>query len=255
MKILLTGQRGYLGSHVHRFLLRKYGDGVVALDEDKSSLDAYRTSVENCIDDQKFTNIIHIGGASSTTDDCETCFQWNYRATQILSKMTNPDAHFMYFSSCAANDPVTTPYGFSKRAASDWLFDNRDKVCVFVPYNIFGKEVGRTKKFSIPENIVRRQVTYVSKPFVRDFIHIDDCLRMVEKALANQVHGVFEMGTGSGFDFDELCKIGGVDLSPLPCLRPGCEDYPVVGPADRVAKSPYMPTEIHVKDWIERQCK
>ena len=29
----------------------------------------------------------------------------------------------------------------------------------------------------------------------------------------------------------------------------------VVGPADRVAKSPYMKTEIDVKDWIERQCK
>ena len=77
---------------------------------------------------------------------------------------------------------------------------------------------------------------------------------MVEKALADQAHGVFEMGTGVGFDFDELCEIGGVDLSPLPCIRPGCEDYPVVGPADRVAKSPYMPTEIDVKDWIERQC-
>ena len=255
MRILITGHRGYLGSHLHRFLLQNYRDAeIIALDEDKMNLHAYEASVKCCVDGKSFSHIIHAGAASSTTVSCVEAFDWNYRATQILSDRVNGDAHFIFFSSCAANDPVTTPYGFSKRAASDWLFDNRDKVCVFVPYNIFGKEVGRIKKFSIPENIVRRQVTYVSKPFVRDHIHIDDCLRMVEKALADQAHGVFEMGTGSGFDFDELCKIGGVDLSPLPCIRPGCEDYPVVGPADRVAKSPYMPTEIHVKDWIERQC-
>jgi nucleoside-diphosphate-sugar epimerase len=254
MKILLTGQRGYLGSHIHRFLLQNYRDAeVIAFNEDKSSMGAYRDSVDRYVG-AEFTHVIHAGAASSTTVSCQEAFDWNYRATQILAESVNADVHFIFFSSCAANDPVTTPYGFSKKAASDWLFDNRDKVCVFVPYNIFGKEVGRTKKFSIPENIVRRQVTYVTKPFVRDYIHIDDCLRMVEKAIADQACGVFEMGTGIGFDFDELCKIGGIDLRPLPCIRPGCEDYPIVGPAPRVAKSPYMPAEVHVKDWIERQC-
>ena len=254
MKILITGHRGYLGSHIHRFLLQNYRDAeVIAFNEDKSSMGAYRDSVDRCVDTE-FTHVIHAGAASSTTVSCQDAFDWNYRATQILAEYVNPDAYFMFFSSCAANAPVTTPYGFSKWAASDWLFDNRDKVCVFVPYNIFGKEVGRTKKFSIPENIVRRQVTYVTKPFVRDYIHIDDCLRMVEKVLADQPHGVFEMGTGSGFDFDELCKIGGIDLRPLPCIRPGCEDYPIVGPAPRVAKVPYIATQIGVKDWIERQC-
>ena len=255
MKILLTGQRGYLGSHLYRFLLTTYRDAeVIVLEEDKSDMVAYRESVDRCVQTE-FTHVVHAGAAASTTEACETCFDWNYKATQILSEYLNPDVYFMFFSSCAANAPVTTPYGFSKRAASDWLFDNRDKVCVFVPYNIFGKEVGRIKKFSIPENIVRRQVTYISKPFVRDYIHIDDCLRMVEKALADQACGVFEMGTGVGFDFDELCKIGGIDISGLPCYRPGCEDYPIVGPADRVAKLPYMKMEIDVKDWIERQCK
>ena len=255
MKILITGHRGYLGSHLHRFLLQNYRDAeIIALDEDKTNLHAYEASVKCCVDGKSFSHIIHAGAASSTTVSCLEAFDWNYRATQILSDHVSEDAHFIFFSSCAANDPVTTPYGFSKRAASDWLFDNRDKVCVFVPYNIFGKEVGRIKKFSIPENIVRRQVTYVSKPFVRDYIHIDDCLRMVEKAIADQSHGVFEMGTGVGFDFDELCKIGGVDISVLPCIRPGCEDYPIVGPAPRVAKSPYIATQIGVKDWIERQC-
>ena len=64
--------------------------------------------------------------------------------------LITPTRTSFIFSSCAANDPVTTPYGFSKRAASDWLFDNRDRVCVFVPYNIFGKEVGQDKEVFDP---------------------------------------------------------------------------------------------------------
>lgn len=253
MKILLTGQRGYLGSHLHRFLLTTYREAeVTVLTEDKLNLNAYRVSVESCVNGKDFTHIIHAGAGSSTILPCDDAFEWNYRATQILSKYVSRDAHFMFFSSCAANDPVTTPYGFSKRVASEWLFEYRDNVCVFIPYNIYGKEVGRQKKFSIPENIVRGQVTYITKPFVRDYIHIDDCCNMVKRAIDDKACGVFEMGTGVGYDFDELCKIGGIDLSPLPCIRPGCDDYPVVGPADRVAKSPYIPTEIKVKNWIER---
>ena len=209
MKILLTGHRGYLGSHIHRFLLLEYQDAeVIVWEEDKSSIKAYRESVVNCAikHDFSFSHVIHAGAASSTTVSCQDAFDWNYRATQELAIIVKSE-HFIFFSSCAANDPVTTPYGFSKRAASDWLFDNCDKLCVFIPYNIYGREVGRQKKFSIPENIVRQQVDYVSKPFIRDYIHIQDCLQMVKKGVDESACGVFQMGTGVGYDFDELCEI------------------------------------------------
>lgn len=252
MRILLTGHRGYLGSHIHRFLLLEYRDAeVVVLEEDKSDMNAYIKSIHACVNIKKFTHIIHAGAASSTTVSCQDAFDWNYRATKILSSSSGSDAYFMFFSSCAANHPVTTPYGFSKRAASDWLFDNRKKVCVFIPYNIFGKEIGRTKKFSNPEYIVRRQVTYVVKPFVRDYIHIDDCLRMVKKAIDEEMDGVLEMGTGIGYDFDKLCEFGGLDVSELPHICPGHEKYPVVGPAQRVAVSPFIKPTISVEEWIE----
>ena len=252
MKILLTGHRGYLGSHIHRFLLLEYWDAeVVVLEEDKSSMQAYRESIVNCAIGHEFSHVIHAGAASSTTVSCQDAFDWNYRATQELAIIVK-FAHFIFFSSCAANDPVTTPYGFSKRAASDWLFDNCDNLCVFIPYNIYGDEVGRTKKFSNPENVVRRQVGYVTKPFIRDYIHVQDCLRMVKKAIDEEAQGTFQMGTGVGYDFDELCEIGNIDISGLPCIRPGHEKYPIVGPADRVAKQPFMKTEICAKEWIKK---
>ena len=255
MRILLTGHRGYLGSHIHRFLLLEYRDAeVIVLEEDKSSMEAYRESIVfGEVSAHNYTHIIHVGAASSTTVSCQDAFDWNYRATQCLSELIelDPSAHFIFFSSCAANDPVTTPYGFSKRAASDWLFNNRKNVCVFIPYNIFGCEVGRQKKFSIPENIVRRQVDYVTKPFIRDYIHIQDCLRMVKKGIDESACGVFQMGTGVGYEFDELCEIGNIDISELPCIRPGHEKYPIVGEASRVAVSPFMETKICVRDWIK----
>ena len=252
MRILLTGHRGYLGSHIHRFLSLEYRDAeVIVLEEDKSSVKAYIDSIRACVGTSEFTHVIHAGAASSNTVSCQEAFDWNYQATIFLSRGVNPDAHFMFFSSCSANDPVTTPYGFSKRAGGDWLSYHRKKVCVFVPYNIFGREVGRQKKFSNPEYVVRRQVDYVTKPIVRDYIHIQDCLRMVKKAVDESAHGIFEMGTGVGYDFDELCKFGGIDTSELPLICPGHEKYPAIGPAPRVSESPFMDTEICAKEWIE----
>ena len=252
VKILLTGHRGYFGSHIHRFLLLEYrGAEVVVLEEDKSGIQNYISSIRCCVGKQKFTHVIHAGAASSTTVSCRDAFDWNYQATIYLSRGVNPDAHFIFFSSCAANDPVTTPYGFSKRASVDWLSYHREKVCVFTPYNIYGDEVGRQKKFSNPEYVVRRMVDYVTKPIVRDYIHVQDCLRMVKKAIDESAHGIFEMGTGVGYDFDELCKFGGINTSELPLIRPGHEKYPIVGPAPRVAKSPFIETQWCVKEWIE----
>ena len=250
MKLLLTGHRGYIGSHIHRFLLMNYRDAeVVVLDDDRQSMDAYRKSIPSA----DFSHVIHAGAFSSTTEDCADCFEWNYRATQVLSEAINPEAHFIFLSSCAGNDPVTTAYGFSKRAAADFLRNNRDKYTIFIPYNVYGNEVGRTKKFSNPEYIVRRQIWGISKPFVRDYIHIDDCLRMIAAAIDKEVIGTYEMGAGVGYDFDQLCEFGKIDLSDVPVYEPGHEKYPIVGPADRVAKSPFLEPTVCVKEWIERQ--
>ena len=98
MKILLTGHRGYLGSHIHRFLLLEYRDAeVIVLEEDKSSIEAYINSIHSCVGVSKFTHVIHAGAASSTTVTCEEAFDWNYQATIYLSRGVNPDAHFMSF--------------------------------------------------------------------------------------------------------------------------------------------------------------
>ena len=254
MKILLTGQRGYLGSHIHRFLLTTYRDAeVVVLEEDKTDFYRYEVSLDECLSGHdNITQIIHAGAASHTMISCQEAYDWNYRATQSLSNRIDPAVPFMFFSSCAANIPVTTPYGFSKLVTAEWLQNNREHLCVFIPYNIFGKEIGRTKKFSAPENIIRRQVTYISSPFVRDYIHINDCLQMIKKAIDDKDQGMFEMGTGVGHDFDELCMIGGIDISRKPIFKPHHEDYPIVGPADRVAENPYLETTIDVVEWIRR---
>ena len=124
---------------------------------------------------------------------------------------------------------------------------------MFIPYNIFGREVGRQKKFSNPEYVVRRQVDYVTKPIVRDYIHIQDCLTMIKAAIDEETTGIQEMGTGVGYDFDELCKFGRINTSELPLIRPGHDKYPIVGPAQRVAVRPFMETEVCVRDWIKGQ--
>lgn len=260
MKILLTGQNGYIGSHILRMIQVNYPEAEI-VEIKKDSHGEYNVpenwghpSDFRVADYKGITHVIHAGAKASTAATWQDAMKWNYEFTIDIAKAFR-GTYFMFFSSCAADPPCHTPYGLSKLGASEWLLENQPNVCIFKPFNVYGKEVGRPHKLSNPENIVRRQVKNIVKPFVRDYIHIDDCLRMIRHALDNETTGQHEMGTGIGYDFDELCEMGDIDMSNLEIVRPGHAVYPIVGAADRVAKTPYLRCEISVREWIRREAK
>ena len=257
MKIFLTGHEGYIGSHLDWALSARYGsDSVYRFSGDRSSLGAWEADLVKEVPIISVDTVIHCGAKSKTDVGSNEAFLWNYRATQFLAKnLIGKCKQFIYFSSCAALEPVGTPYAWSKRAAGDWLMENASqKACVLVPYNVFGDEVGRRRSdFSIPAKIVRRELPFVYNPWKRDYIHIQDLVKMVLYAVENGLRGQSrELGTGTGFEVFELCKAMEYDAERRLFSH---ETYPAWGFPPRIAHRdrilPGVDKFISVIDWMK----
>ena len=262
MNIVLTGHRGYIGSHIDWALSCKYGsDSVKRFYGNRDSFEAWRRALSDFIKQHELVVedppnfVIHCGAIAENAAGSDEVFQWNYRATQVLSDIF-PASHFIYFSSCTGSEPVNTYYGWSKRSSTDWLLATRkNDLCVFVPFNVFGLEYGRRSKFSIPAKIVRGELAYAFEPWIRDYIFVSDAVGMVMKAVETKAAGLYAMGTGEGTGVQELCDIVGFEaeiVNPTDSRYPGdVPDTPRIADRERLIISPDSFVDVH--DWIRGQ--
>lgn len=234
MKILITGDQGFVGRQFHR----KYdGHDITGVDivNGIDARDFFRK------DDQKFDLVIHlaavVGGRmnienqplSVAIDLAIDAEMWNW------ALRTKP-GRVVYFSSSAAYpiylqargkeirlheddidlDNIESPdltYGWSKltgeyqaRFAAEEL-----KVHIFRPFSGYGTD--QDLDYPFPTFINRGMNR--DDPFVvwgdgtqtRDFIHIKDIVDAVDEAIAQDLTGVVNLGSGRATSFNELAKI------------------------------------------------
>jgi UDP-glucose 4-epimerase len=119
-----------------------------------------------------------------------------------------PKARIIYTSSAAALD-VTSPYGFSKWAAGEYLkkFHSNYVIC-YLP-NLFGGGSGVMEKFK-----GKKEVTvYGDGLQVRDFVHIDDIVKALHLA-KDWPTGEYQLGSGKGTRIIDLTKGKTVTYAP-----------------------------------------
>lgn len=242
MKILITGNRGFVGRHFWDYFSRLDRDelhGVDIVDPERPMDVREYIRGEG---DQHFDLVIHlaavVGGrakiegqplaiADNLSIDAEM-FQWALR--------TRPD-HFVYFSSSAAY-PVNLQtgeyptqlhesdislaepklpdeiYGWAKLTGEIMALKAMDhgiKTHVFRPFSGYGTDQDRSYPFPA---FIERAVAQ-EDPFTiwgnghqaRDFIHIDDIVEAVMKAIEYDIEGPINLGTGRATTFNELADL------------------------------------------------
>ena len=259
MKVFLTGHRGYIGGHIDWGLSARYSAvSVQRFYGDRSSFTNWRIDLEKFIAAHPPPDaVIHCGAESKVSCKSNDAFIWNYKATQLLSSHFR-DVPFIYLSSCTALEPVTTFYGWSKRASSDWLASNRSNVAILIPYNVFGDEVGRRSEYSIPAKLVRGELQFAYRPWVRDYIHVKDAVDKILYVLENNLSGIYDLGTGAGVEVTELARLIGREVEIIDPTHP---KYPEFGETPRVARKDKMiPGWVgeprpykDVRSWMEEQ--
>lgn len=259
MKILITGNKGFVGKYFTHALSELPNVNIRGVDI-KDGLDCREFFK---VDDTKYDLVIHlaaiVGGresiegrplavADNLSIDSEF-FQWCLK--------TKPDK-VIYFSSSAAYpvnlqiDPTTRlqefdislkfpgapdmTYGWSK-LVGEYLAQFVDNVYIFRPFSGYGWDQDLSYPFpAYVKRAIERQ-----DPFdvwgtgtqTRDFIHMKDVVEAVLVAVREGIKGPINLGTGRATSFLNLAKMVCAEVGYIPQIRTN-PDKPV-GCSYRVA--------------------
>ncbi|MDD2482669.1 MAG: NAD-dependent epimerase/dehydratase family protein [Candidatus Shapirobacteria bacterium] len=184
MKILVTGSSGFVGKNLVAELKNKGYNEIFEFNKetDKSLLDQYTKDCDF---------VFHLAGANRPKDEKEFMsdnFEFTSELLNLLKKNNNKSP-VLITSSIQAE--INNPYGLSKKAAEDLLFDygNKNKVNVYVYRlpNLFGKWSKANYNTVVATycyNIARNLDIQISDPLVElKFCYIDDVLDEFLRAL------------------------------------------------------------------------
>jgi ADP-L-glycero-D-manno-heptose 6-epimerase len=221
MNILLTGYKGFIGSHM-----------LTALEDAGHHVSTYEWGeVLPSVMEQDW--VIHMGAISSTTErDVDKVLRQNYDFTrQLYNACKTYGVNFQFASSASVyglgnvfkeTSPVDprTPYAFSKYLCERYIQDHPMGATtqIFRYFNVFGPEGEDHKgdqaspyhKFTQQAKTTGKiKVFDNSRNYHRDFIHVSEVVATHIKFLDITPSGLWNLGTGKTKSFlDVATEIG-----------------------------------------------
>jgi ADP-L-glycero-D-manno-heptose 6-epimerase len=219
MKILLTGHKGFIGSHLLNALVGM-GHDVETFEWDDSTFPS--------VMEQDW--VIHVGAISSTTEkNVDKIMLQNFEFTQNLYKVCRTYGVSFQFSSSASvyglnrefneNSPLDpkTPYAWSKYLCERVITQGIGKypTQIFRYFNVYGPENEEHKGTQAsPHCQFKKQaeqnghikVFKNSENYHRDFIHVSEIVNYHLKFLECKESGVFNLGRGKTKSFLDVAK-------------------------------------------------
>lgn len=218
MKILLTGYKGFIGSHLFN-----------RLRHDKHDVDVYEWG-EPLPKVNLYEWVIHVGAISSTTEkDVEKIMRQNVNFTIDLYEICKWHQVNFQFSSSASvyglnktfeeTSPVDprTAYAWSKYFCENFILNNPGQIItqMFRYFNVYGpdgEEHKGNQASPFCQFTKQAQETGVIKLFEnsekyhRDFIHVSEVVDYHTKFLTDKRSGVFNIGRGKTMSFLDVAK-------------------------------------------------
>lgn len=215
MKILITGSKGFVGTHLTNRL--KNNNEVVGFDLvdkkdvlDEKLLDNYLKGVDIVIHLAAFVD------GNESWKKAETYLVNNGLGTYkvIKSAIKNKVKRIILFSSAAVYGIPLTPYGASKMWAEAAVRSYSDQIETVIvrPFNIYGK--GQNPVYGYVINNFTKGIKKNGKVNIygngnqtRDFIFIEDVVNVIEKLLKSKViSDPIDLGTGKETKISDLSK-------------------------------------------------
>lgn len=223
MKILVTGHKGFIGSHMAQYLVHK-GHEVEGFD--------YVENVVPAVD--QYDWVIHLGAISDTTErDVTKVWKHNYEFTLRLMQVCDHYSTNIQLASTAAvygntvkdmyaeEDPVypMTPYAWSKYLIDKFLMDNgidqfNGLVQSYRYFNVYGPGEGhKGDQMSMVSKFQRQasengviKLFKNSDQYKRDIVCVYDLVRIQEEMLHQDKSGLFNLGTAKAVDIESVAK-------------------------------------------------
>ena len=212
-KLLITGNRGFIGSHLSPFLENYQTKGYDLIEGE----DIFHEEIERWI---KWSDVvIHLAAKTNVTEsfrDAKEHFRINTLGTaRILELVMKYNKRLIYPSTGAYYIPDTSPYAKSKKIADDLCQEAMRHIPVTILrfFNIYGNRMNENSGSIIyafmKEAKENKQITiYEEGKSKRDFINIMDIVQIIKASLSRKWENqIIDCGTSEGYSLVELAEI------------------------------------------------
>lgn len=225
-KVLITGSSGYIGQHLIKLLRDNYD--VYGLDNSARADDQLKTGhfypQDICGEfnnDVKITwdCIIHLAALVRVNESVGQ--PTRYYKNNVLGTINCVEqlnyANFIFASTGAAENPIT-PYSLSKRIGEDIVGELCSNYTIFRFYNVIGSEgTAPTNPDGLFANLIQAETTGTFNLYggdystpdgtaLRDYVHVMDICRSIERAIEEPSNSLENLGTGKGYSVKEIAN-------------------------------------------------
>ena len=215
MKILLTGHKGFIGSHVYEHLTR-IGYDVDGLDRPDDIGDFADVG---CAD---YDIVIHLAAYAALRDSVKNpnkFWENNVEKSQpIFDYCRKYNVRLLYASSAGAHGWWQNPYAITKKVNEIQAPPNSVGMRFF---NVWAEKVSRSDM--IYRMLEEKTVTYLTR-HKRDWIHVNDIVTAIATLIPSSYTGVLDVGTGNPVSVIDLATKMGMGHLPIKEDTPGERD-------------------------------
>jgi|TARA_E500000318_G_C3568826_1_gene216901 nucleoside-diphosphate-sugar epimerase len=210
MKILITGDKGFIGSHLSKSLIDD-GHEVIGWDKKDNKNILHITSEDIGYADK----IVHLAARANVKKSLEvpqTYYMNNVLGTRAVFEAAEyVGVPVIFASSSTAAQWWLSPYGTTKKM-TEVISDNYLQNVALRFSNVYGDGQRDTMLF---QRMINDSLEFVSNNHVRDFIHVDDVVDAIKIFLyAKQFEfdRIYDVGTGEGLNVNNLVEDYGFNV-------------------------------------------
>ena len=238
MKILITGHKGFIGSHVYEYFTN-LGFEVDGYDR-PDDLGDFKT-------DKIYDVVIHLAANAAIREAVENpdLFWENNveKSKPIFDYCRDNNVRCLYASSAAVYEWWINAYGISKKVNEVQAPPNSVGMRFF---NVYAEKVSRTDM--LYRMLEDKTATYLTR-HKRDWIHVDDIVSAIATLIPSSYTGVLDVGTGDPVSVIDLATKMGMGHLPIKEDTPGERDITCADPS-KLMELGWRPT-INILDTVK----
>jgi len=228
-KILITGNAGYIGSHLSKMLISKGGYELHGLDKQKPKISLAKHYLQDIQDikwDMKdsYDCVIHLAAEVAVGRSVKNPILYYTTNTQgTLNVLRNIITKRFIHGSTGSAGPMNNPYGISKRGAEDivdqFCRENSIPFTTFRFYNVTGCDgIDPTNPDGLMWNLMNAEKTGVFNLFgddyntedgsaVRDYTHVNEICTALVSAIEESTNQIENLGHGVGTTVKQMVEL------------------------------------------------
>jgi UDP-glucose 4-epimerase len=227
-KILITGNSGYIGSHLCKMLEGEYELWGLDLNNPQYQLEHHRKhDIRQALPENKntFDAVIHLAALVSVSESEKKptdYYMTNFIGT--LNVLKTVKCRNFIFASTGAAESCQSSYGTSKRAAEDcvkeWCEYMKLPYTIFRFYNVIGSDgFSPTNPDGLMYNLLKAEdtgkFTIFGKDYteswdgtcVRDYVHVNEICDALKTAIEKSSNRIECLGHGVGYTVKEMVSL------------------------------------------------